>query len=126
MQHEQIVSILESLGAAIDPRAGTETALDAFRSPDVIRALFAAAALLKGEGGPAAAARSNRPASAGAKWTDDEDSRAAREYDEGLPIAAIAREHHRTTGAITSRLVKLGKIDPAAVRTRERGARMAS
>jgi hypothetical protein len=43
-----------------------------------------------------------------------------------MTIAQMALQHGRTSGAITSRLVKLGRIDPAAVKTRERGARAAS
>jgi hypothetical protein len=124
MQVEHVVSILESLGSGVDPHQGTPIPIDSFQSPDVIRALFTAAALLKDR--QAAASASHRPAAAGAKWTGDEDALLVRQYDEGLPIPEIARQHDRTTGAITTRLVKLGKIDADAVKTRERGARLVS
>ena len=48
------------------------------------------------------------------------------DLQQGMAIADIARQHGRTRGSITSRLVKLGRIDVSAVRTRERGARLVS
>ncbi|MGZ5433179.1 MAG: hypothetical protein ACXW31_16970 [Thermoanaerobaculia bacterium] len=48
------------------------------------------------------------------------------EFDAGTTIREIALKHGRTSGAITSRLVKLGKIDASTVTSRDRGARLAS
>src|SRR5690349_7935781 len=62
-----------------------------------------------------------QPASAGARWTDEEDAQLAGEFDSGLPIAAIANAHGRSRSAITLRLVKLGRIDAATIQTRQRG-----
>jgi hypothetical protein len=41
-----------------------------------------------------------------------------------MTTAQIALQHGRTSGAITTRLVKLGRIDPAMVKSRDRGARV--
>jgi len=64
----------------------------------------------------------NLPA-AGQRWTDDEDARLARELDSGMSVAQIALAHGRTSGGITLRLVKLGRIDPSTVQVRERGGK---
>jgi hypothetical protein len=67
-----------------------------------------------------AGASKPRRASAGVRWTDEEDARLCNEFDGGQPVAAIADSHGRTKAAITLRLVKLGRIDPATVQTRTR------
>ena len=64
--------------------------------------------------------------SAGTPWSAEEDARLCREFDAGMTTAQIALQHGRTSGAITSRLVKLGRIDPATVKSRDRGAQVAS
>src|SRR5689334_1112569 len=62
-----------------------------------------------------------QPASAGMRWSDEEDARLADAFDNGLAIDAIAVAHGRTKAAITLRLVKLGRIDGATVSLRRRG-----
>lgn len=103
MHRDQVISILESLAEG--------------QSPLVVEALETATNVLR---------RNERPASAGAKWTAEEDAILGGEFDAGATIREIAGKHGRTSGAITSRLVKLGKIDPSAVTSRDRGARVAS
>lgn len=124
MELQRVVSIVESLAAGVDPATGTNIPHDLFQTPDVIRALFTAANLLKQRAD--APASTSRPAAAGQRWSDEEDSLLCHEFDGGTPVAEIARQHGRTSGAITSRLVKLGRIDPETVKVRDRGARMAS
>ncbi|HEX7152914.1 MAG TPA: hypothetical protein VF618_15610 [Thermoanaerobaculia bacterium] len=63
---------------------------------------------------------------AGKRWTDDEDARLCRAFDDGVPVGELAARHGRTNAAITLRLVKLGRIDPSEVQWRDRGARVAS
>jgi hypothetical protein len=103
MQRDQVISILESLVPG--------------QTADVVEALTTATHLLR---------KNDRPASAGARWTEEEDALLCREFDSGTAIRAIARQHGRSSGAITSRLVKLGKIDASAVQSRDRGARVVS
>ena len=46
------------------------------------------------------------------RWLPEEDEKLRREFLAGMPIEAIAQEHQRIPGAIRSRLVKLGQIEP--------------
>jgi hypothetical protein len=124
MQRERVISYVESLANGIDPTSGGRIPLDVFRATEVVQALFSAAKLLREESSPIGSTA--RPPAAGAPWGADEEARLADEFDSGMPIRDIARQHGRTTGAITSRLVRLGRLDPSAVMTRERGARLAS
>lgn len=113
MQLEHVISILEALANGIDPATDTEIPNATFRSPDVIDALCTATAMLQSR---------VRPAAAGSRWTDEEDAEVCFEYDAGVSFSEIARKHTRTTGAIMSRLVKLGRIeaDTLTPRIRER------
>jgi len=123
MQREHIVSILESLANGVDPTTDTELPQPLFHSPDVIRALFTAAQMLSTQ--PThAVRRPNAPPSAGARWTDAEDAQVCEEYDGGMSFSDIAQKHQRTTGAIMSRLAKLGRVDPDSlgIRLRDRSA----
>jgi hypothetical protein len=113
MQLEHVLSILESLANGIDPATDVEIPNDTFRSPEVIRALFTASAMLS-------APRGTRPAAAGARWTDEEDAEVCREYEAGDSFTAIAEKHKRSTGAIMSRLVKLGRVDAETLSPRIR------
>jgi hypothetical protein len=109
MQLDHVVSILEALANGIDPVTDREIPDATFRSPEVIRALFTASTVLQRTGSvePGRA----RPAAAGARWTDEEDAAVCREYEAGESFTAIAQKHTRTTGAVMSRLVRLGRID---------------
>jgi hypothetical protein len=55
--------------------------------------------------------KTNRPARAGDKWTQPEDQRLMKMFDDGLSVANIAKELCRSTGAIQSRLAKHSRID---------------
>jgi hypothetical protein len=48
---------------------------------------------------------------AGARWMVEDDMRLRELYQEGTPIAQLAREFGRTYGAIRARLKKLGLIE---------------
>ena len=126
MEKTQVASILRSLASGVDPTSN-QAANEVFAQPDVIRALFMAAELVEGGSGAngrgtyaSGEQRAARPAAAGVRWTDDEDARLCRQFDDGLALSEIAAQHGRTRGAITSRLVKLGRLDPESVRPRER------
>jgi hypothetical protein len=110
MELQQVVSIVESLANGVDPGSGAPIA---FHSSDVPAALTTAAGILKGRDG-------NRPAAAGQRWTGDEDALLCHEFDGGMPVADIARQHGRSRGAITLRLVKLGRIEEESVKLRQR------
>jgi hypothetical protein len=125
MQLDHVISILEALANGRDPMTDVEIPNDTFRSPEVIRALFTASTLLQQTArvdlrSSEAPPRRPRPAAAGARWTDEEDAAVCREYDAGDSFSAIAQKHTRTTGAIMSRLVKLGRIDAETLSPRIR------
>ena len=116
MERQQVITVLESLANGVDPSSGANV----HHSPDTVRALVAATTLLK-----TAPARVNpKFASAGSAWSAEEDQRLTQEFDSGMTVAQMALGHGRTSGAITARLVKLGRIDPATVKSRDRGARV--
>jgi hypothetical protein len=117
MELQRVVTIVESLAAGVDPDTGAHLAHDVFQAPEVVQALGVAANLLKERG--------SRPAAAGQRWTDDEDSLLCHAFDGGTPVPDIARQHGRSTAAITLRLVKLGRIDADTVKVRDRGSRVA-
>ncbi|HEX7809966.1 MAG TPA: hypothetical protein VF608_14615 [Thermoanaerobaculia bacterium] len=119
MDRQEVIGVLESLANGLDPATGARIPLDAFHSADSVRALFTATALLR----ESPERKPVKRAAAGSPWNADEESRLGQEFDAGMSIAQIALQHGRSSGAITSRLVKLGRIDPATVTVRERGAR---
>lgn len=127
MDRQQVITVLESLANGMDPATGARIPEDTFHSADTVRALFAAVTVLKApEARQKARAAGTTFTSAGTPWSAEEDARLGQEFDGGMTIAQIALRHGRTSGAITARLVKLGRIDPATVKSRDRGARAAS
>jgi hypothetical protein len=113
MELQRVVTIVESLAAGVDPETGASLPHEVFRTPDVVRALSEAATLLKGR---------PRPAAAGQRWTEEEDSLLCHAFDGGTAVPEIARQHGRSTAAITLRLVKLGRIDADSVKVRARAS----
>ena len=121
MDRNAVITVLESLANGCDPATGAAIPHDLFQSADTVRALFTASTMLKTQvPGPRARTGASLVA-AGSAWSEQEESALCQEYDSGMSIAQIALQHGRTSGAITSRLVKVGRLDPATVKTRERG-----
>lgn len=123
MNRDEVITALSSLMNGTDPATGTPLLADALHRPETRTVLSAATALLK-DG--ARATRAGKFAAAGTAWSEEEDARLYREHESGMTIAQIALAHGRSSAAINLRLVKLGRIDAAAVKTRERGTRLAS
>jgi len=109
MDRQQVIGVLESLANGTDPSTGARIPSETFHSAETVRALFTAASLLKGAHGG-----NTKFVAAGTPWSSEEDSRLTQEFDGGMSIAQIALQHGRTSHAITSRLVKLGKIEAKA------------
>jgi hypothetical protein len=125
MERHEVIAVLESLANGIDPATGQKIPFEAFRLDGNVRALSAAGALLKEDEAelswrPARRVNPSFPA-AGAPWTEEEDVRLAGEHDGGMTVAQIALAHGRTSSAISLRLVKLGRLDASAVKSRQRG-----
>jgi hypothetical protein len=124
MNRQEVITILDTLADGVDPATGQRIPYEAFHTATAVRALFAASAFLKSDTGRAP--RSKTFTAAGAPWSAEEDARLGQEFDAGLTVAQIALQHGRTSGAITSRLVKIGRLDPEKVKARERGGRVTS
>jgi hypothetical protein len=103
--------IIEVLAGGVDPATGEVLADDSpLSSPHVIRALFLAAKALELMAAKAARPAAAAPGNAGKAWTEGEDQRLVAAFDAGTPVAELARTHERTTGAINSRLIRLGRL----------------
>ena len=111
MTPKEAQQIIEVLAGGVDPTTGEVLPDDSpLSSPHVIRALFIAAKALEVMAAKSARPAAAAPGNAGKSWTDDEDQRLVAGFGAGTPVAALARTHERTTGAINSRLVKLGRL----------------
>lgn len=110
--------IIEALANGIDPETGEILPPQStLNSPAVIRALFVAGRALD-RAAKHADRNNSSPAMAGLPWGDEEDQALLAAFDAGSTVKDMALKHGRTLGAITSRLVRLGKIkDRAEVNT---------
>lgn len=110
MSPAEAKSIIEALANGINPDTGERLPNKSpFNEPQIIRALFTAAQFLT----PATvkqAKRTTSPENAGKPWSEAEDSELLSEFDAGQSVKSIALSHGRTHGAITSRLIRLGRI----------------
>jgi hypothetical protein len=106
------LGILRRLSNGVDPITGEIYPTGSpYQQPDVIRALITAVnALEKIE--EKTVKRVNLPENAGKPWSDEEQKLLIERFDKGANINDLSKEHGRTRGSITSRLVKLGKINP--------------
>ncbi|MCP1622987.1 hypothetical protein [Pseudomonas nitroreducens] len=101
------LAVLRKLAQGIDPRYDAPLAVDdPCQAPEVIRALFHAIHALEM---PVPKPR-HQPQQAGKPWQTEEEADLLQRFEAGETIAAIAREHGRTTGGIRSRLKYLGKL----------------
>jgi hypothetical protein len=102
--------IIDALANGIDPYTGEPlTNAGPLTNSDTVKALRAASAALKGP--PPEKKPRDLPQHAGKAWDPDEEEQLVREFEGGEPLAAIARAHGRTLGAIKSRLIRLGMIE---------------
>jgi hypothetical protein len=105
--HTEALAVLRKLAQGIDPRQDVPLAADdPCQTPEVIRALFHAIHALEA---PAPRPRA-LPQQAGKPWQTEEEAVLLQRFEAGETVAAIAREHGRTTGGIRSRLKYLGKL----------------
>jgi hypothetical protein len=115
MEREQALRILNALANGVHPATGEVFAADSpYQHPDTVRALFEAVRVL---GGPASETRrtADMPANTFVRWSPEEETRLAAEFDAGKTSAELAKLHDRSRAAIEARLLKLGKIDASAL-----------
>jgi hypothetical protein len=126
MDRETVLHHLRAWADGVDPATGLTLPPDhPGQRPDTLRVVFAALALLSS---PSAAGASladpNRPSPSGPRhagrpWSPEDDATLASGFDAGERIGALAARLERTRGAITARLVRLGKIEqPPGLRLR--------
>ena len=113
MEISEALQIIHALADGIDPFTGEQFPLESpYQHPQTVRALFKAIDALELQ-----QQRENRekslPANAGMPWSKAEDTKLIKAFDDGMTIKDLAERHKRTTGAIQSRLLKLGKIEPS-------------
>ena len=111
MTPEEAKQIIDVLASGVDPATGEVLPEDnALNSPHVIRALFIASKALERMAAKPARPSAAAPGKAGKPWSEDEDQRLLAGFDAGTPVAALALAHERSSGAITSRLERLGRL----------------
>lgn len=118
MDDNKALTIVSTLANGVNPLTGEVFASDSpYQSPDIVRALFAAArALSRDNTQPAASnvgtnkGRGAAPANVGKPWSSEEDERLIAEFDRGRSPRELAAGHGRTLAGIEARLEKLGKL----------------
>lgn len=107
---KEALQIIETLAKGIDPETGEQLPPDScLNNPHTIRALFLASKAL---GAPTSQKPFTKENSgmAGKPWTDTEDQQLLKAFDAGSTVKGLAARHERSTGGITSRLVRLGRV----------------
>lgn len=98
--------ILMVLADGVNPITGEVLPMDdSCNQADVIRALHTVIEAI-----PSSKLKP-QPQNSGKPWSEAEENKLLEEYDSGMSVSAIAKEHNRSRGAIESRLIVLGKIN---------------
>ena len=114
MEASEALKIIESLADGVDPYTGELFPHDSpYQNPQTVRALFLAIRALE-----RLEARKRReqhlPENAGKPWNSEEVERLLKSFDSGMIIRQLADEHMRTEGAMSSRLIRLGRLIPGS------------
>ncbi len=106
MDKNKTLEVLEALANGIDPVSSEVFPEDSpYQNVDVVRSLFHAIALIK-EVKP----KKDGPPRVGQAWDEQEDNELKEAFLSGEKIPTLAHKHQKTSGAIRSRLQKLGLI----------------
>lgn len=105
MDIERAKELLSALADGVDPFTGEILPRNhVCNQPEMIRAFHEVMNALP------PTKKKSLPCNAGKPWTEIEEEKLLDEFDSGMKISAIAKEHGRSKGAIESRLADLGKI----------------
>lgn len=119
MEREQTLKILNALANGVHPATGERFAADSpYQHPDTVRALYESIRIMQATQAAPAARDQNSASGAsrrGNPWTPEEEESLASAFDAGKSVEEIVRGGTRSRAAIEARLVKLGRLDPAAV-----------
>ena len=114
MEIDRAKEILKALADGRDPATGEQFPPNSpYQQADTVRALYLALESFKT---PSAKSKEPRPVDpnkpkVGTGWTPEEEQQLRDAFAANKPVPEIALAHGRTTGAITSRLEKLGLIE---------------
>lgn len=112
MDLETALMLIRPLADGVDPFTGEELPeRDVHQRAQVVRALGVAVCVLEQEG-LRVRRRKQLPAKAGLPWSDEDDERLERDFDEGQSLGELAKAHERSRSAVQARLIKLGKLPP--------------
>ena len=110
MEIRRVLEILRPLAEGINPYTGEILSVGSpYQNADTVRALYTAINVLERKLSTEKR-RANLPTNAGKPWSANEDKSLLSSFDSGRTISELAKVHERTSGAIQSRLIKLGKI----------------
>ena len=110
MDQAQALTIVRSLANGVDPESGEVFSADsAYQRPQVVRALYEAAALERIE--RFERRRQQMPPKTGEPWSEEEDRKLLAAFDAGRALQELAAAHERTMGAVRARLLKYGRIN---------------
>jgi hypothetical protein len=129
MDDNKALSIVSALANGVNPLTGEVFDADSpYQSPDIVRALFAAARALGGAANEPSASpsrqRSTAASNVGKPWSSEEDQRLLAEFDRGRSPRELASLHGRTLAGIEARLEKHGRIGPQQRETSNRFPRL--
>lgn len=110
MELGKALEIIKALSDGTDPLTGEIFPPNSpFQHPNTVRALFKAIDALE-RMQERKKRQKSLPENAGNPWYEEEDKLLIDQFDKGVSVTELSRNHGRTKGAINSRLVKLGKI----------------
>lgn len=111
MDSVKALEIISALSDGVNPETGEGLSNDScFNQPNVIRALVVAKQCIE-KLVHFEMRKSELPENAGKPWGQEEDEALSKAFDAGVSIDELSSSHKRTKGSISSRLVRLGKIN---------------
>jgi hypothetical protein len=110
MEVSEALKIIRLLSEGIDPETGEVLENEStFNKPQVIRALAVAVNAME-RVHKIESRKGTLPDNAGKAWTTEEDNELVKAFEKDESINELAIRHSRTIGAISARLVRLGKL----------------
>lgn len=110
MEISKALEIIKALSDGVDPFTGEIFPPDSpYQHPETVRALFKALDALE-RMQQREKRQKSLPENAGKPWSEEEDKLLMDQFDKGVSLKELSRNHERTEGAIKSRLIKLGRI----------------